>query len=73
MWVWDNYWNPQSYSILLVRKEPDQEDEPFFEVTHYIFHFYKTEVVKQKICQDNMCEKLYLQGSVRCISEKSVS
>lgn len=59
-----------------VSKEPDQEDEPaFFEVTvitHYAFHFWKTEMVKEKICEDNsICNMLYLQGSVRHLSEKS--
>lgn len=62
---------------MLVRKEPDQEDEHVFsEVTVIIrdvFHFWKTEVVKRKIRQDNIiCKKLYLQGSVR-LSPRKVS
>lgn len=59
---------------MLERKEPDQEDESvFFEVavtTRDAFHFWETEVVKWKICKDNViCDKLYLQGSVRYLYE----
>lgn len=65
-------------SKVQVSKVLAQEDEPvFFEVTvisHDVFHFWKTVMVKQKIYEDNIiCNKLYLQlGSVRCFAEKSV-
>lgn len=60
-----------------VSKEWDQEGESFFfqlmVIIHDVFHFWKTEMVNQKICKDNIiCNKPYLQGSVRCLSEKSV-
>jgi len=57
---------------VLARTGPNQEEWPlYFGVTvitviKSVPHFWKTEMVKQKIYEDNIvCNKLYLQGSVR--------
>lgn len=51
---------------MLVWKEGDQEDRDIFlEVTvisHHVFHIWKAEVVKRRICKDIMHSKLLSTG-----------